>query len=483
MCSLEIIRDKIKGSVVLEQAYSVSRAVPAQIYLVGGTVRDILLGFYRGKDYDFVVKDDFERTVEIFAKKVHGKIITWDCDQKRIVVRNKNGYDCIDFSRCKGKNIEEDLERRDFTINAMAVDIKQLFSDVTLDIIDPLGARDDISAKTIRACSSTAFDEDPLRILRAIRFARQFGFAIDKQSRHMMHEKAAMIQHVSRERIKREMFTILHLPDACTSVKELYGCSVFSFLIPAITHFMTVSQGAPHKDNVLKHAINTVMCVSMLLDHSATLHGEYEQQIDDYFNDIIEEGVSRRSLLIFTAFFHDSGKEATRAYAGGKVTFHGHEREGARINRSVAQSLGLGKRAQRIVQQITENHMRILQLSQLASITQRAKMRLMRDIKGVSLEVAFLAIADVQATSDAASYEVTRENVTEVAQQIVAAVLSNQGGMECEQPVTGREVMEILHIPEGPEIGSLIAEIQDRERSGLLQSKQEALSWIRQKKT
>lgn len=452
------------------------------IYLVGGALRDVLIGFFSGRDFDFVVTGDFQGFVKDFSDKVKGKIIPWDFNQTRVVFREKGRLVSADFTQCRGKDILSDLKQRDFSINSIAVDLRSLMHEDMPVIIDPLDGKDDLENKMIRMSNPGSFDADPLRILRGIRFARELDSTIERKTFHSMKRKNYFIKQVAQERIKQEFFTIFQLPQVIKSISELRDIGVFNLLIPELEAFASVAQGHPHQYNLMEHSLKTIDWLEKLLSAPSDLLQGYEKQIESYFQRSIEEAVTRRSLLMFVGLFHDMGKTVTREVANNRVTFHRHAKEGSRLNRSIAKRLGLGKRAQKIVEQVTENHMRLLQLSQLEKITERAKMRVLKDMEAVSLEVILLAIADAKATSNKDTSTKTVKKIQNLAIELAEIVLSFSHQNATGLFITGREIMEILGIPEGPKVGKILQEICDRERSGLINSKEDAIQWLRKRK-
>jgi len=188
LASLDLYRNPV---VLLVHAIAMQAGLP--IYIVGGALRDMALGSAFAKDLDFVVVDCFEAAVRAFADGVHGRIIPWDFGQTRVVFQHGPESVSVDFSRCGGAGIIENLRERDFTINAMALDVRSLQPDGAAAIIDPLGGRQDLGAKSIRACSPQIFDNDPLRALRAIRLAAELGFQIEPATRRLLQQKAGLI--------------------------------------------------------------------------------------------------------------------------------------------------------------------------------------------------------------------------------------------------------------------------------------------------
>ena len=446
------------------------------IYLVGGAVRDALTGAFFEGDCDFAVAGGFEYIVEKFTHRINGHAIPWDFNQTRVVYRERAGkHISVDFAQCKADDILEDLHMRDFTINALAIDVAGLCGQAAPEIIDPLGGRDDLARKLVRMCNPHGFDDDPLRMLRAVRFARQAGCVIDPPTLDCCTKKHALIAGISIERIKKELFTIFNLAEPALSIRQLLQTGLLSALLPEISGWQEYVQCPPHQFKLLEHSLKTVEKLEGML-HTAA------QQIPACLAEVLEEGVTRRALLFFTAFLHDSGKPAASKEVAGKRCFHGHDQEGARINRTAAERLGLGRRCRRMVSDITKNHMRLLQLSLLEKLSERAKLRFLRDCDDVAVEVVLLSLADMLATSAAPAYQVQLQTACALGEELLAQTVSRDGKHDVSPLLTGSDIITELGIKAGPQVGELLAELHLGERQGRINTREEALAWLETRK-
>ena len=474
---------QLKTFKIIQLAYQISQECGVPIYLVGGAVRDVLMGFFYGKDFDFTCGESWELVTRLFAEKTRGKVISWDFNQKRVVVRSGEDTITVDFSKFKGTDIEDDLFARDFTINSMAVAVDKLFSERDPEIIDPLNGKKHLAEKIIQADSPFVFDLDPLRILRAIRFATAFNFSVENKTKSLMRKKASLISLVAAERTKRELFAMLDLERAPVAVQQLVQLGVIQQLIPELRLFSLTKQGLPHQYTLLQHSLKTIAFLADMLKNPEKHFTGYGTRVRDYFKEYIEEGIiTRRALLLCAGFLHDSGKLTTQTYEGKTVRFYGHEAAGAALNQEIARKMLLGKKARRVLETITRNHMRILQLATGDTITERAIIRLLRDIKAAPLEVVLLALADTYATSTDRGYKSTQGNVKQLVKLLLKRYVAPDHAMPSNALVTGNDIMKIMGIPEGRAIGKILHEIYEGERTGLLNSRQEVITWLKKKK-
>jgi poly(A) polymerase len=474
--------NELKNFKIIQLAYQLSQECGVPIYLVGGAVRDVLMGFFYGQDFDFTLGAQWDLVTRLFAEKIQGKIIPWDFNQKRVIALIGNRTITVDFSKFKGATIEHDLLSRDFTVNSMAVAVDKLFLEQNPEIIDPLNGTKHVAEKIIKANSPDVFDSDPLRILRAIRFAAAFNFSLDNKTKSLIKKKASLISLVAMERIKRELFAIFNLEKAAVAMRHLIQLRIMEQIIPELHQFSLTQQSRPHQYSLLNHSLKTVEHLASMLGNMKKHFPGHETFLSNYFNAYIEKGIiTRRALLLYAALLHDSGKITAQTHDGRSIRFFGHELEGVAINQTIGRRMLLGKKTCRILETITRHHMRILHLAMQNRITERAIIRLLRDIKPAPLEVMFLALADTAATSADEKYNDTRIRVKQFVQQLFETYIASGCAAPATELVNGNDIMQCMGIPEGPEVGIILREIAECERKGLLNTRQEALQWLKKR--
>lgn len=473
----------LKAFNAVQVAYQISSQLNTPLYLAGGAVRDTLMGFFNGKDFDFVLGNKWEQVARLFAQRLSGKIIPWDFNQVRVIIKEQGHPVTIDFALFRARGIVEDLKSRDFTINSMAVSVKDLFRQTTPRLHDPLNGIKDLQERRIKADGHDTFDQDPLRILRAIRFAAAFKFTIENRTQRLLRTKAFLLPNAARERIKRELFSILNAARAGEAVRQLSRLNIINTIIPALERFSITQQGPPHQYDLMEHSLRTIEHLSAIIDNPEILFDRHAARVIDYLNKYVETGIiTRRSLLMFAGLLHDSGKLLTRTAEKGRIRFLGHEKQGQIINLQIARSLLLGRRAQRILATITSNHMRILQLARLKTMTAHAQRRLLQDIEEAPFEVMVLALADALATSTEARYQKTIDRVKQRIGCLGQALFAEKESIKHVPLVTGADIKELLHIPESREVGDILREIATGERSGTFNSREEVLEWLKKQR-
>jgi len=460
-----------------------ARQQNTRVFLVGGAIRDCLRGIATSRDCDFVVDGNPLHFAESFARKVRGTVVPWDSDQVRVAFCSNGDKIYFDFSRMRGGSIEEDLCLRDFTVNACAVAVQDLVDHDGPSVIDPCGGRDDLAAGVIRCCSQACFDQDPVRMLRAVRIARECNFRIDSFTEDLMASKSSLITEAPVERIKREFFLILGLPGAHDSLRELDRSGILGRLLPEIEKMRHVRQSPPHRHTLYEHQMQTVYYIDMMRKEGYRQFESHSQQMYELCSCMIEENISRYALLVFAGFIHDIGKMHTMGTREGRVTFYGHERIGSEMGRTIARRCGLGRTAQKNIIKLISSHMRIFQLCLLKTITERAKVRLIRDCEEIFWELIVLACADHMAKEASGQEEAAMaERIQRLCLELAEKRSSSTYVNESRPLLSGHDIQRILALPEGPEIGEILSELYEREQQGLCSTREEALAWLMTKK-
>ena len=246
----------------------------AELYLVGGAVRDTLLG-RANYDLDFVLPAGALRFARQLADRLGGAYYPLDPDRDyaRIVLEMGEspaggGRIKLDFAAYQGAALEDDLRLRDFTINAMAISLHQPHR-----IVDPLGGAADLAARRLRACSPASFENDPLRILRAIRQAIDFDLSITPETLNLMRQASSHLGNVSMERIRDELFRILEGSNPRLALEILDRIGVLGSILPELVAMQGVKQSPPHIYDVWMHTLDVVNKLAAVL---AVLSASYD---------------------------------------------------------------------------------------------------------------------------------------------------------------------------------------------------------------
>ena len=405
------------------------RAQQKQLYMVGGTVRDALLQRGEASDGDMATDarpEEIKRlvapthpTAVVLVGERFGTVrLHYDNSIIEITTFRSERYDPESRKPevCFGDSLEDDLARRDFTINALACD------PLNERIIDLFQGRQDLENHILRAVGNEPdkrFDEDPLRLLRAIRFAAQLDFEIEAQTRAAIVRQAHKLQKISRERIRDEMNKLLLSPHPAKGIDLLVELGLMEWIIPEVVELRGVSMRTP----TLKATKDVYAHVLRVVERS-----------------------SPRQLARWSALLHDIAKPRTQSIEDNKIHFFGHEDVGAYMARDILKRLHFDREFIQNVSQVVKLHMRTNAYT--SDWTDGAVRRLMLDSGDTLLDLLDLSRADIT------SYRIDKVNR--------AAARVQELGERCQHlreeaervplksPLDGNELMELFDRGPGP---------------------------------
>ncbi len=475
------------------------------VYLVGGAVRDALLG-RQSHDLDFAVAGDAVRLARTVADALAGGFFLMDAERgtARVLLSSSVGQPGwpprgveLDFARMQGGHLVADLRQRDFTVNAMAIPAGSAALDA---VIDPLGGQHDLATRIVRAASPSSLDDDPVRSLRAVRLAAELGLRIASETCTLIREAADRLPRVSIERVRDEFCRLLVAPHPADSVQRLGEFGLLEHVLPDLLPTTGVQQPPPHTLDVFDHTMLVLDRLEALLG-SLGLSLEPQPPLDgnplalaqeriEPFVPMLADHLARpttggrtgKTVLFLSGLWHDIGKPHSRtADQEGRIRFIGHEETGAQLAGDWARRICLSNREARRLADAVRHHMRPLWLAQAgAQPSRRAVFRFFRDAGAAGLDICLLSLADGLATGAEPSPEAWQRQV-----QIVATLLNHYAN-HYEQTISprplidGRELMFFLGLSPGPQIGELLELILEAQAAGEISSTDEGLSLARQ---
>ncbi len=455
--------------------------VAGEAYLVGGMVRDALVGRSWSKDIDVAVRGDGYRIAQDLAKGWGPNATFVALDRARgtgRVVLGKGAVGVVDLSSFKGDSIEEDLRARDFTINAIAIGVRDLVQSGTVRVLDPTGGRDDLASGRIRACSPSSFLDDPLRVLRAFRLKALLGFELDESTMELLDGALRLLPGVAGERMRDELFMILNTDNCSPVLADMNRKQVLGTLFPELIPMKGVEQNPFHHLDVWDHSLESVRQLEILLEHGAGAFEELGPTIREYMDKDVVPGRSRRALLKLALLFHDAGKpECAFTDENNRMRFFGHEKVSKLIFLQAGERLKLAVRELRLVGEWIAGHMRPTIFTG-KSVSNRAVLRLHRrfgeDLPG--LLVIFLADLAASRGPD------RRPGEQEQAFQQVCSTLKawkDYSENPRQRLVNGNDIMEVLGLQAGPMVGRILDQLAELEVSGEVRSREQALEAAR----
>lgn len=450
------------------------------VYLVGGSVRDLLMGTHDIKDIDILMPAGSESVARHFADAIGGSFFFLDEERKitRVVKQSDGGTIQFDFTNFEGPDLAADLGRRDFTVNAMALDLREFIKDRSLGkIIDLFHGREDVKNKLVRVVKPAVLDEDPLRLLRAVRFAATLGFTIEETTKGHIKSRAALATKPSPERQRDELFLILAERNAENHLNLMDSLGLLSRLLPELDTLTGFSPGRYHIYDVRTHSIKAAGYVDSVLDDLPTIAPGYAHLVAGHLEEQLENLVPRKAALRFACLLHDIAKPETLSQdEGGHIHFYGHDNLGAEKTKEICRRLRLSQDTEAMVTAVIKQHMRLFNLSAPGGPSKNAMHRYCRDLKDALPESLVLAQADARATYDI----MPREKFMDT-EKPMAAVLEYyyEKFLKAEEKplVTGNDLIE-RGLKPGPRFREILDEIKERQAAGLLKDRIEALEFI-----
>jgi len=470
---------RLKDRSLIEAILKIARKRRVKLYLVGGYLRDIFLGREKDNpDIDFCLKRgaiNFGREV---ARQIKGGFVILDKTHGcgRVVKRMNNKIYTLDFTDFRGKTLEDDLLHRDFTINALSIELEKFFAAGSIEdlTIDPYKGREDLKLKVVRLVNKKAFDEDPLRLLRAFSLAIIFGFKIDKETLKAIKLKAKGLSEVSYERIRDELFKILERPGSFVYLQQLDKLKILKIIIPEIEVMRGVKQGPYHHLDVWQHTLETIRQLELLITELKN-----NREVQDYLDEIISPARSRRALIKLGALLHDIGKPAALRHEDGKTKFHGHERIGTDITKDIVERLKLSNDETDSLEKMVLWHLRPGYLADNQDLTPRAIFRYFRDTQKEGLSILLLSLADQRATKGPLTTRQSRVRHEKVVSGLIKEYFRRKKEKKFPRLIGGDDLLKKFKLEPSPLIGKILREIEELQAIGKIRNKKEALDAAR----
>ena len=468
-----------------------------EIYLIGGSVRDALQG-RPVHDLDFVLARD----PRPLANQVAGILgaAYYLMDDKRLTVRliipdSGDAKKIIaDFAVIRGTDLEADIHARDFTLNAMAVSLA-----APQKLLDPLDGLTDLRSGVLRACSQDAMKSDPLRIVRGIRQAVQFGFRISPETTNLMKAAVPGLETVSMERRRDELFRMLESKQPVRAIRALDRLGALSFILPELQQLKGVLQTPPHIFDVWDHTLHLVEYLPQILDildpainpdkiadiYSGLLAlklGCYRQKFWEHFSQVLNPNRSLKPLLLLAGLYHDIAKPFVQTMdETGRIRAFGHEQEGVRIFENRGMELGLSRAEIDRGKSIIRHHMRIHQMVQAGEKpSRRAVHRFFRDTGDAGVDIILLTLADVTGTYGSGLSQDLWERYLVVCTEFLDAWWNSPAAPILPVPLlNGDDLIALFNLKPGRIIGLLLEDLKEAQADGEVTDVDSAAAYLR----
>jgi len=453
----ELKKEILKDPILLKLS-SQAKEKNIPLFLVGGYIRDLFLGVSQ-KDYDLTLPKESSSCIPTIEEILHLRFFSIGKEEMntttyRIIKKDIS----IDLALFQGQTIEEDLLRRDFTINAAAFSLR----DETFHSVE--NALDDIRDKVIRAVSNHSIDQDPLRMLRAVRYLCTLdGFTMDGRLKKEIATKKEKIGELPGERIKMELDQTLLSARPEVGMRLLYELGLLFILMPELKNLENLGQNEHHHLNVLAHTLLMIKKVSEAYEWIVRKVGNPSFSQEDWLS------------LYYAALFHDMGKQDTYVKdEKERVHFYHHETFSCQRAEAIMERLRFSISMKKKILRLIQNHMRILNLSHETKET--ALKRLVNQMADETLLLVILTLADKEASRGILSIQI--DELVEGHSLRIIELFKEKGIVHPSPLISGHDVMA-LGYPSGPKVGQILNFIREKQVEGEIKTRQDALEILK----
>jgi poly(A) polymerase len=461
---------------LLHRLLAIAQQSSVKLYVVGGALRDICLG-HPAQDLDLAMTGDVMAFAQVVANHLGAAYVPMDAarGEARIVYRKR---DTLDFAQFKGDDIIADLQHRDFTINAMACPLATLLTRAAPEIIDPHGGGQDLEARCIRMVSPGVFTDDPLRLLRAFRFAANLDFQLDPVTLALIETEAPHLREAAAERIHSELLKLFAARSSSPHLMTMARVGLLDSLFPELA----VIRGLPHEPgqpvDLGMHSIQTYQAVEALINDPGPRLPEIAEAVSQFF-----QAEERQALVKWAGLLHAIGT-AVEGYKGSQEQATTCDRciSSAALWEQTGSRLKLSRKQIDFVKTIMAHSGRVLDLAVLEAqggMTVRIIHSWCKELGDSILAVFVLALghtlsrgAEDTAGPNAVALAQVAARIWDVYRQRILPVLT------APRLVTGHDLQQIFHLVPGPRFKSLLNDLEVAQIEGHICTRDEALQWL-----
>lgn len=442
------------------------KSTDREIYLVGGSVRDLLLG-KQIHDRDIIVCDMFARDfAKKFADENNATFIELDSTNNiyRVVMPDKINY--VDITNPINNSIEEDLKRRDITINSIALNIN------TNEIIDLVGGQDDLKKRIIKIVSEKNIVDDYLRMLRVFRFASVLGFQIEDYSLSVIKKHYKKIIEPAIERRNSEIIKLFGGRYADKILLIMNDIGLIELLFPPMEDVKKVPSNSHHHLDLFHHSVETVRQIQEIYENS-------QPEVKEHLEKIDFGGDTRLAHLKFGGFLHDIGKYKTWTIEGNRHRFIKHEEVGENIADEYLKKNKFSKKQIDYIKCIIRNHIYPSQVISAPNITDKIYMRYIRKVEDNSIDLITVAKADrLSALGVDVTEEMVANNISGLNKLLQFYIDIKPSLKPLPKLLTGNEIMDLKNIKPSKELGKIIDALKEAQIDGAVLTKEDAIKFV-----
>ncbi len=456
------LRQEIKNDEIL----NIISRLDNEIYLVGGAVRDFLMET-KIFDRDLIVCDVDAREFALnLAEKLDAVFVPLDEVNKiyRLVLPDKENY--LDITNPINNSLEDDLKRRDLSINAIAVNLK------TLEVVDYTNGLSDFDNKVIRVISEKNLLDDPLRLLRVFRFYSTLGFEIDKNTIELVKTYKNLILRPAKERVLYELMKLANGKYFSFALQKLDECGLLELIFPFVKELKQIPPNTHHHLDLYNHSIETARQVQLIYENSSAAVREHLEKVD--FG-----GFSRLAHLKLSAFMHDIGKFSTWSIEGNRHRFIKHDDVGSKLSVKILKNLLFSNKQIEYISAMIKYHIYPSNVVSAPDLNEKIMMRFVRKMMDNAIDVILLAIADrLSAQGPEITPEIIANNINSL-DMLLNFYLEKSKNLEpLPKLLDGNDVMQILNIKPSPKLGEVMDALHEAQISGEVTNKQDAIDFV-----
>ena len=447
-----------------------------EVYLVGGTVRELAIG-RPIQDLDLAVSAQTLELARDLAAALRGTYVLLDEAERtaRVVWQGE----ILDLAEFRAPSLEGDLAGRDFTLNALAVSLQAVLGQGPAGLIDPLGGLEDLARGRLQMVAAANFYDDPLRLFRAYRFAATHGFQVTAETTAAIRQAAPEFSRVAAERVHHELFLLLAAPAAAPVLGAMEAVGLLGRVFPELEDMKGVEQNGYHHLDVYGHSLATVAALEEVLATPAAFFGEMAAEVVRYTS-----RPPKTALLKLAALFHDAGKPQVRERRSQpeRYTFYYHEKVGLEIFSRVAARLRCSQAEIKTVANLIQVHMRpflLLPAFRERELSFRALGRLVRAARPELPGLFALAMADSlagQGPLKPADSEAVLADLADAAYEFLKERL--EAAERHPKLLSGHDLIHLGLAP-GPRFRQLLTAVEEAQWEGMVRTREEALEMVR----
>jgi len=437
-------------------------------YIIGGSVRDLLLG-RTPTDYDIAVTGNPEQYAKKLIDKSDGHLVRLG-KPGRMIIRVISGDIIFDITSLNGTSIEDNLNQRDFTINAIAYD---LYSE---GIIDSLGGLQDLANKKVRMVSKEIFKKDPVRLIRAYRIGACLNFEIEAKTAKAIKSNTKLLKNIPGERIRVELFTMLGTSTSYLYLSQMAISGLLTAIFPDLDRLKGCFQSHYHHFDVFEHTMRAYGHLETILNNPGKILPDTSTKIHQYIDK------NKPALIKCAILLHDIGKPLMKTLdSSGNCHFYGHARKSADMAQKISQRLRFSNHERQFIDGIIRNHMKPLSLFtayEKKTLTQKGITRFYKKCGEYTPALLLTAIADTKAKQNIINQK--NKAFKSFLKKMIFEYFYNYQPLSNEPPlITGRDLIHVFGLTPSPLFRKILDLVDDAKLTKTIKNRSEALELIR----